>query len=391
MNSFGRHSLPMSPGTELSCINPGIERSPGFARADDRRTVSSPSRSGMQGQDETGASTVRDRVAHSDQCHTSHLQTSALELETRSAAPPAALTCVKSLDGDMCCFRPSRSEREVRMFKDLLVHIPTERSPRPAIDASISLAMTAGAHLDAIATGYASTSAPFVAEGGAAIASLLQLECERALERADAALRVFEVEANNAKINPGKYALGGAIPEIVSRVAAAARLYDLTIVSQGDPDGKTFDNQLPKELLLQAGGPLLFIPYTFRGAFKASRIGICWDGSRLAARALRDAMPFITEAAALTTITLNASDVPADASADRLVQHLARKGLPAKTISLESDRGSVQASILSIAADESLDLLIMGGYGHSRLQETVFGGVTREMFRSMTIPVLMSH
>jgi nucleotide-binding universal stress UspA family protein len=83
--------------------------------------------------------------------------------------------------------------------------------------------------------------------------------------------------------------------------------------------------------------------------------------------------------------------VPADASPERLVKHLARKGLRAKTISLQSDCGNLQASILSIAADETLDLLIMGGYGHSRLQETVFGGVTREMFRSMTVPVLMSH
>ena len=62
-----------------------------------------------------------------------------------------------------------------------------------------------------------------------------------------------------------------------------------------------------------------------------------------------------------------------------------------RTVSLQADRGNVQSSLLSIAADESLDLLVMGGYDHSRLQETIFGGVTREMFRSMTVPVLMSH
>lgn len=239
------------------------------------------------------------------------------------------------------------------MFRDLLVHIPTERSPRPGVDASVSIAASAGARLDAVATGYVSTNIPFVAEGGAAIASSLQFEYERALERADAALGVFEVEAKNAHINYGRYALSGTFAEIVSRVAEAARLHDLTIVSQGDPGHETFDNQLPPELLLQAGGPLLFIPYTFQGAFKASRIGICWDGSRLAARALRDAMPFVTKADVLTIITLNASDVPADASPERLVKHLARKGLPAKAISLQSDRGNLQSSILSIAADKA--------------------------------------
>jgi nucleotide-binding universal stress UspA family protein len=66
-------------------------------------------------------------------------------------------------------------------------------------------------------------------------------------------------------------------------------------------------------------------------------------------------------------------------------------GLPVMTVCLEAERGNVQPSLLSLAADERLDLLVMGGYGHARLQEAVFGGVTREMFRSMTVPVLMSH
>lgn len=277
------------------------------------------------------------------------------------------------------------------MFRDLLVHIPTERSPRHAIDASISIAASSGAHLDALATGYASTNVPFVAEGGAAVAASLHFEYERALERADAALRIFEIDAKTAKINYGVRALGSTIAEVGSTVGAAGRIYDLTIVSQAEPELETYDNQLPQDVLLQTGGPVLFIPYTFRGDFKASRIGICWDGSRLAARALRDAMPFVSAADALTIITLNPSEVPADASSDRLGKHLARHGLPAKVITLEADRGSVQPSILSIAADESLDLLVMGGYGHSRFQETVFGGVTREMFSSMTVPVLMSH
>jgi nucleotide-binding universal stress UspA family protein len=278
------------------------------------------------------------------------------------------------------------------MYKNLLVHIPTERSPRPAIDGSVSLAISCGAHLDAISTAYESVnSIPFVAEGGAAVASIMELEYERALGRANAALHTFEAEAKNAEISYGSRAVAGTFIDVLSTVGAAARLYDLTIVSQGDPDQGSFDNQLPPALLLQTGGPLLFIPYTIRGAFKAARIGICWDGSRLAARALRDAMPLLARADSLTAITLNPSDVPADASPGELAKQLARRGLSLNTLALEADRGDVQASILSVAADESLDLLVMGGYGHSRLQETVFGGVTRAMFQSMTVPVLMSH
>ena len=58
---------------------------------------------------------------------------------------------------------------------------------------------------------------------------------------------------------------------------------------------------------------------------------------------------------------------------------------------MKTDRSHTQSSILSLASDESLNLLVMGGYGHSRLKETVFGGVTREMLQSMTLPTLMSH
>ena len=55
------------------------------------------------------------------------------------------------------------------------------------------------------------------------------------------------------------------------------------------------------------------------------------------------------------------------------------------------ERGDVQAAILSIAAESNIGLLVMGGYGHSRLHERILGGVTRSMFESMTVPVLMSH
>jgi len=278
------------------------------------------------------------------------------------------------------------------VYKNLLVHIPTGRSARPAVDGSISLAMSCGAHLEAFAAGFETVNnMPFVAEGGSAVASIFEVEHERAMERAYAALGVFEVEAKGAQISHGSRAVGGTFAEVVAMIGAAARLYDLTVVSQGEPGGGTFDNQLPRELLLQTGGPLLIFPYTFRGVFKPTRIGICWDGGRLEGRALRDAMPLLAQADSLTAITLNASEVPAEASPAHLAKHLARSGLPVGTVSLQADRGSVQSSILSVAADESPDLLVMGGYGHSRLQETVFGGVTREMFRSMTIPVLMSN
>jgi hypothetical protein len=149
------------------------------------------------------------------------------------------------------------------MFKNLLVHIPTERSPRPAIDGSISLAMTFGADLEAVAVGYESVNhIPFVAQGGVAMAPIFEVQHEQAVDRANGSLAVFEVEAKAAKVNYKCRALGASFAEAVAIFNAKARLSDLTIVSQPAPGYETYDNLFPQTVLLEAGGPIVVVPYT---------------------------------------------------------------------------------------------------------------------------------
>jgi nucleotide-binding universal stress UspA family protein len=137
---------------------------------------------------------------------------------------------------------------------------------------------------------------------------------------------------------------------------------------------------------------MLMVPYIHKGPLDACHVGIAWDGSRLAARALRDAMPFLTVAETVTVIAVNEGRNGGDeASSDQIVAHLARRGIKASIERLTADRGNVDGTILSVAADSNIDLLVMGGYGHSRLQQRILGGVTRGMFDSATVPVLMSH
>jgi nucleotide-binding universal stress UspA family protein len=278
------------------------------------------------------------------------------------------------------------------MYKDILVHIPTERPIRPVIDGSISLAAGLNAHLDAVAVGYVATSAAYIMEGGAAVAAVFEMERESAVERAEAALAVFKSKAMNAGISYTCHPLGAMPGDAVGLLGEMARLHDLSIVLQPDPAQGSLDNDVPREILFQAGGPVLFLPYTFRGAFKAKRIGICWDGSRLAARAMRDAAPFLARAEEIVIIAINETDmVPEEVSTRNLARHLGRRGLSTRTVNLSAARSDIQPTMLSLAADENLDLLIMGGYGHSRLQERFLGGVTRAMLEAMTVPTLMSH
>ena len=220
---------------------------------------------------------------------------------------------------------------------------------------------------------------------------MFEIEYESALARADAALAVFETEARNAGITYALQPFTGGPAEIAATVGTLARLYDLTVVLQPEPDRDTFDNTVPQEILFQSGGPVVFIPYTHKGPFEPKHIGIAWDGSRLAARALRDAAPFLARAQTVTIISVNENEIPADVSAATLKAHLARHELPADIVRMNADRADIQPTILSIAADTGLDLIVMGGYGHSRLNERILGGVTRGMLQSMTVPTLMSH
>ena len=280
------------------------------------------------------------------------------------------------------------------MFRNILVHVPSERSVRPVVDLAVSLATSRRSHLDAIAIGYESMSgAGMVVEGGgAAVAAVMEVEHERAIARADAAISVFEIEAKLAGIAYGTRSLAALPAEAEETIGELARLYDLAVVLQPEPSQFSFDNSIPQAVLFNSGGPVLMVPYIHTGALDARHVGIAWDGSRLAARAVRDALPFLAAAQAVTVIAVNEDRHDGgEAGSDQLVRQLARREIKARIERLTADHDNVHGTILSIAADTDIGLLAMGGYGHSRLKERILGGVTRGIFESMTVPVLMSH
>src|SRR3954462_14300234 len=114
------------------------------------------------------------------------------------------------------------------MFRNILVHIPSERQVRPVIDVAVALTMARPSHLDAVAIGYESIgAAAMVVEGGsAAVASVMGFEEQRALERANAAISVFEVEAKLANIAYGTRTLAMIPADAAEAAGELARLYD---------------------------------------------------------------------------------------------------------------------------------------------------------------------
>ena len=114
----------------------------------------------------------------------------------------------------------------------------------------------------------------------------MEVEQERAQERADAAISVFEVEAKLAKIDYGVRSFAAIPAGAGETIGALARLYDMTIVLQPDSSNSSYDNDIPQAILFNSGGPMLMVPYIHKGPLDTHHIGIAWDGSRLAARGL---------------------------------------------------------------------------------------------------------
>ncbi len=176
-------------------------------------------------------------------------------------------------------------------------------------------------------------------------------------------------------------------------IAFQSRYADLIVVGQSDPDDATDYRayNLPEEVVMIAGRPMLTVPYA--GTFDSigKRVMVAWNASRESARSLSDAMPFLKKAEHVDIYCVNPPDTKQHIPGADIATHLARHGVTVEahhTIAKDVDAGN---ALLSAAYDLSSDLIVMGAYGHTRLRELALGGVTRYLLRHMTVPVLFSH
>lgn len=173
------------------------------------------------------------------------------------------------------------------------------------------------------------------------------------------------------------------------------RASDLVVVGQADETAAVdaAARQLPENVMLNAGRPVLVVPRTGRVAHAFGKVLVAWDGSREASIALHGAMPLLRKAMHVTLLSLvrNGDTDPADApNPSEMSGWLLRHGVQAN---VERSATSMRFADALLDRTEVLgaDLLVMGGYGHARLRERMLGGVTREVLARATLPVLMAH
>ena len=275
------------------------------------------------------------------------------------------------------------------MLNDIAVLLPVDRPAGALIDCAAAVASLFEAHLDGIACAYQAIN-PMIAFEASAV--VMAAQCETGQEQAAAVLDQFEIAARRLNIPHDAKSTFNVSYAATRNVTEMSRLYDLNIVAQPDSSNPSQTDFLSEAVLFGSGRPMLMIPYINRGTFSGDRVLICWDGKAPAARAVHNAAPFLRKAKAIDVVAINENeDAAGEASLAALVAHLARRDLPATPHRLTADTSNVHNSILSLAADNDSDLIVMGGYGHSRFREFILGGVTRGIFETLTVPALISH
>jgi len=276
--------------------------------------------------------------------------------------------------------------------RDILVVIENAAVVPQRIALAAALATRFGARLAGLfASGY-----PIMASYGdvSGWSQLVDAYMEAQRREAAAAGAAFREALNRDKLQ-GEWIFREA-DETGSAIAEAA-LYDLVVIGQPNPDAGLSGaiGLRPEEIVLSCGRPVLVVPYAGTFPDIGRRVLVAWNGSRESTRALHDAMSLMADAEAVTVIEIDppAPGVAAPAaSAAQVAAALVRRGIAAKP-ETETTSGdiSVEDLLLSRANDLDADLLVMGAYGHSRMREFVLGGVSRSIFRHMTLPVLMAH
>jgi nucleotide-binding universal stress UspA family protein len=277
------------------------------------------------------------------------------------------------------------------MIKDVIVHLEHDATRDAVRDYALSIAEKFDVYLAGVAFGYVANIPSFVlpdfpAEILADLAANTEMAARGAIERFDAAVKRSGISAESRLLMQSEFGPPRTF-------AAMGRRFDLSVIMQSDDDSGASNDSLIEAALFDSGRPLIVVPYIQKGGLELDHIICCWDGGRAAARALNDALPLLKKARVvdLLIVANEKTDYAHVVRGAEVAKHLGRHDVKVEVKIIPAADIDVANTILSYVADRSASMIVMGGYGHSRLREFVLGGTTREILSTMTVPVFMSH
>jgi nucleotide-binding universal stress UspA family protein len=276
------------------------------------------------------------------------------------------------------------------MIKDIVVNLSVGPDGGPAGDYAVSVASALDAHLTGIAFLY-DPIVP-VSAAGYIPAEVIETQTADNEAAAKAAIDRFSAATKRQGLSAEPLTLSASLAGAGDQFSRIARRFDLAIVGQAEPEASSVEEIIAEAALFESGRPVILVPYIQKAPLKLDNVMACWDGSKSAARAIADAMPLLTKAGSVELVIITSERGKQDEiEGTDMGQHLARHGLKVDVNRIPGGGIDVADALLSHAADSGADFMVMGGYGHSRLREFILGGVTHSIFKSMTVPALLSH
>jgi nucleotide-binding universal stress UspA family protein len=273
-----------------------------------------------------------------------------------------------------------------------IAYMPIDTYPEAAPDADIlstmayAEAMGCGLHVTTFAVDVPPVAMP--AESVLSLEAMVRTVEERSTaecERVKALLERAPGPGHEPQFSRRRVPMGAAY----DTASIEARYFDLSILPWSAK--RVAGHDLAQALLFGAGRPVLLVP-AGTAAAPVHHVAIAWDESRAAARALGDALPLLSRGVRISVLTVGDEKALQDsAMSESLAAALARRGYETEAVDLALGGRAISAALQAGARAQGAQLLVMGGFGHSRLRQFILGGATTGILKDMTLPVLISH
>jgi nucleotide-binding universal stress UspA family protein len=276
---------------------------------------------------------------------------------------------------------------------DRIAYLPLDTQSEPVPDAAILSALAVGAafgckvHVSSFAVNVPPVASPL---GGFMIniegmARAVEERSRAACQRQTALVKAAPTAAGVVAVATREVDMGG----VLSAAVAEARLFDLSLVPV--PAGSTGPQDLAQALVFESGLPVILVP---EGAQPAplDHVAVAWDGSRVAVRALHDALRLLEPGGRISVLTVqDEKALAATDPAGTLAAALQQRGHDARAHTITLEGRPIGEALQASAGDLGARLLAMGGFGHSRLRDFILGGATLGVLSQLRMPVLLSH
>lgn len=277
-------------------------------------------------------------------------------------------------------------------IKNILVQVGSSDGSAATVKGAAALARKFNARLNGFFV-MPDVAVVAAAPGGAMMDARLVEDLQKDAEKQSVAAEAIFRDAAGSLAETGSWSRVDAMG-IGSRAAAAkvTRYADLVVAG---PIGDREENRSvvhAQDLVLDSGRPLLLFPGDGIFAVEARNVVVAWSESREAARAVFDSLPFLAAAETVAVVTVVKEGGEDSAPGRRIAGVLEDHGIAASVATVvRKDGQSTSGALFDYARQCGADLLVAGAYSHSRLREGLFGGVTKSIFETAPLPVLLSH